>query len=142
MPGNILDKIDIKDVCRILKESLLSIHPGTEMASDFHNLMIGIFELLLYPNLINPNKELEINEGRKRIDICFNNVSEQGFLFMFRTKLIFHVLSSLLNVKIIAAMLKIQNWINWPEDSVLVEADSEYCHAEILIMKKVYTEMF
>lgn len=87
MSGNILDKIDIKDVCRILKESLLNIHPGAKMASDFHNLMIGIFELLLYPNLINPNKELEINEGRKRIDICFNNVSEQGFFIYVQDKI-------------------------------------------------------
>lgn len=48
--------------------------------------MIGIFELLFYPNLINPKKEKEINDGRKRIDICFTNVSEHGFLHIYQKK--------------------------------------------------------
>ena len=79
MPGNILDAIDINTVCNTLLDNLKKIPSGSNNASDFHNLMIGIFELLLYPNLIKPTKELEINEGRKRIDICFTNVSENGF---------------------------------------------------------------
>lgn len=79
MSGNILEDISIDKICDILITRLKSISYGTESASNFHNLMIGIFELLLYPNLINPKKEKEINEGRKRIDICFTNVSEHGF---------------------------------------------------------------
>jgi len=79
MEGNILDTININDICAILSNNLSKIPYGNENASDFHNLMIGIFELLLYPNLINPKKELEINDGRKRIDISFTNVSEHGF---------------------------------------------------------------
>ena len=79
MPGNILDTIDINTVCNTLLDNLKKIPSGSNNASDFHNLMIGIFELLLYPNLIKPTKDLEINEGRKRIDICFTNVSENGF---------------------------------------------------------------
>lgn len=79
MPGNILDEIDINVVCNTLLDNLSKTPTGSNNASDFHNLMIGIFELLLYPNLIKPTKELEINEGRKRIDICFTNVSDNGF---------------------------------------------------------------
>ncbi len=79
MDGNILDTIDINIVCNTLLDSLTQIPTGTNNASNFHNLMIGIFELLLYPNLIKPTKEVEINEGRKRIDICFTNVSDSGF---------------------------------------------------------------
>ena len=79
MSGNILEDISIDKICDILITRLKSISYGTASASNFHNLMIGIFELLLYPNLINPKKEKEINEGRKRIDICFTNVSEHGF---------------------------------------------------------------
>ena len=79
MNGNILDSINIEDICNILSLKLNEIPYGSESASDFHNLMIGILELLLYPNLINPKKEEEINEGRKRIDICFTNDSEHGF---------------------------------------------------------------
>ena len=54
------------------------IDTGNEQASKFHSLMIGIFEFLLYPNLTNPKKEQEINDGTKRIDICFTNSSNQG----------------------------------------------------------------
>lgn len=79
MNGNILDTIEIDTVCNILLDRLTTIPTGSKDASSFHNLMIGIFELLLYPNLIRPKKELEINEGRKRIDICFTNVAESGF---------------------------------------------------------------
>lgn len=79
MNGNMLEDISIDKICDILISRLRNIPYGTESASDFHNIMIGIFELLLYPNLINPKKEKEINDGRKRIDICFTNVSEHGF---------------------------------------------------------------
>ena len=79
MSGNMLEEISIDKICDILINRLKSIPVGTEFASDFHNIMIGIFELLFYPNLINPKKEKEINDGRKRIDICFTNVSEHGF---------------------------------------------------------------
>ena len=48
--------------------------------------MIGVFELFLYPNLINPTKEEEINDGRKRIDISFTNVSEKGFFVYIQDK--------------------------------------------------------
>ncbi len=79
LDGNILESINIHDICNILSNELNNIPYGSENASNFHNLMIGIFELLLYPNLINPKKEAEINEGRKRIDICFTNDSQNGF---------------------------------------------------------------
>lgn len=92
MEGNILDSININDICNILSSELSKIPYGTENASDFHNLMIGIFELLLYPSLINPKKEAEINERRKRIDICFTNDSDNVFLLMFQIKLIYLVL--------------------------------------------------
>lgn len=79
MNGNMLEDVSIDKICDILIKRLKNIPYGTNSASDFHNIMIGIFELLLYPNLINPKKEKEINDGRKRIDICFTNVSEHGF---------------------------------------------------------------
>lgn len=56
MNGNILDTININTVCNILLDKLESIPTESNDASNFHNLMIGIFELLLYPNLIKPKK--------------------------------------------------------------------------------------
>lgn len=79
--GEGLEEIDAIEVCNYLIEALKSIPSGTANASRFHNLIIGVLELLLYPNLSAPKKEREIHEGRKRIDIVFNNSAERGFFF-------------------------------------------------------------
>ena len=79
--GAVLDSISADEVCTHLINKLFSIPPGTASAFEYHNLIIGILELLLYPNLSSPKKEVEIHCGRKRIDITFNNSSERGFFF-------------------------------------------------------------
>src|SRR5690606_16280814 len=38
-----------------------------------------IITYLFFPHLITPTLELDINQGRKRIDIAFANASQQGF---------------------------------------------------------------
>ncbi len=43
--------------------------------------MLCILEFIFYPDLSNHRKEAEINEGRKRIDIVYNNTSRKGFLY-------------------------------------------------------------
>lgn len=65
-------------IAEILIQSLSEIPPGSENASRYHNLMIGILEFIFYPNLIRPVKEQEINEGRKRIDISMENGAFSG----------------------------------------------------------------
>ena len=79
--GAVLDNICVDDVCNHLKDKLASIPSGTANASNYHNLIIGILELLFYPNLSSPKKEVDIHRGRKRIDITFNNSAETGFFF-------------------------------------------------------------
>ncbi len=79
--GNVYDEINVQSVCETLKEALSSTPMGTESASKYHQLMIGILEFLVYPNLSSPKKEHEIHEGRKRIDIVFNNSAEIGFFY-------------------------------------------------------------
>lgn len=79
LSGNIFDNIKIDDICSILLEQLNNIKTGSKHASDYHNLMIGILELLSYPSLSNPKKETNINDGRKRIDITYANCSSEGF---------------------------------------------------------------
>jgi len=57
------------------------ISTGDSDASDFHNHIIGVLTAIFYPSLINPRKEREIHDGRKRIDIVFQNAAKDGFFF-------------------------------------------------------------
>jgi hypothetical protein len=40
--------------------------------------MIGVVEFLFFPYLVNPRKEKEIHQGRKRIDIFMENGARDG----------------------------------------------------------------
>lgn len=84
--GSVLDNINVEEVCAHLRSKLLTIPSGTDNANNYHNLIIGILELLLYPNLSSPRKEVEIHDGRKRIDITFDNSAEKGFFFTLPNK--------------------------------------------------------
>jgi len=84
--GHVLDDINAEIICEHLSTKLKAIEGGTSGASEYHNLMIGVLELLLYPNLSSPKKEVPIHDGRKRIDITFDNSSETGFFFQLPSK--------------------------------------------------------
>ncbi len=73
--------IDIESLCENLIETLNSIPPGRDNASRYHKLVFSILELLMYPHLTSPQIEREINEGRKRIDISFDNAATSGFFY-------------------------------------------------------------
>ena len=72
---------DRKEIAKYLIEKLNSINPGNNEASDYHITMLCILEFIFYPNMSNPKKEVEINEGRKRIDIVYNNTAKKGFFY-------------------------------------------------------------
>lgn len=76
-----LEDINIKEVTDFLIEKLQNTPVGNKSAHDYHMLMIGILELIFYPNLVSPIKEKEINDGRKRIDISFDNAASRGFFY-------------------------------------------------------------
>lgn len=65
------------------------IPAGDKYANDFHNYAKGILEAIFYPHLNNPKKEQSIEQGRKRVDIVFQNAAKEGF---------FHILSSIKNI--------------------------------------------
>lgn len=79
--GSVFDDLNADAICKHLKNKLSSTPTGTASAPKYHNLIIGMLELLFYPNLSSPKKEVEIHSGRKRIDITFNNSAEGGFFF-------------------------------------------------------------
>ena len=62
-----------------LKNNLRSIPTGSGSADDYHNAIIGILEVIFYPNLYCPTKEERIHNGRKRIDITYLNAAKKGF---------------------------------------------------------------
>jgi hypothetical protein len=72
---------DEKLIAKALISTLSHIEPGNDNASEYHRMMIGIVEFLFFPDLIYPKKEVEINQGRKRIDITMENGSRRGIFF-------------------------------------------------------------
>lgn len=68
-----------------LIDGFQQIKKGSKDANKFHEHIIATMTFLFYPDLINPVKELEINEGRKRIDLVYDNAAESGYFFNLAT---------------------------------------------------------
>lgn len=72
------ETFDSRAFALALSDQLREIPGGSESATQYHRFMIGTLEFLFYPNLIYPDLEAEIHEGRKRIDILYTNASKSG----------------------------------------------------------------
>lgn len=81
LPDSEFEFINVDDLINHLIGRLRNTSRGDRDAAAYHSLMVGILEFIFYPNLINPIKEAEINEGRKRIDISFDNGAPDGGFF-------------------------------------------------------------
>jgi hypothetical protein len=64
---------------------LSSIKPGNDDASNFHKISFDNLIHIFDNRLSKPNREKEINEGRKRIDIVFDNNDKIGFFHRLNT---------------------------------------------------------
>lgn len=61
------------------KNKLSELKPGQDDSKAYQNLAADILELLFSPSLKYMNKEVSIDGGMGRIDIVFNNCSEDGY---------------------------------------------------------------
>lgn len=71
--------MDLHKVVNHLILRLTNINAGAKEASEYHRVVVGVLELLLYPQVCSPVLEREINQGRKRIDIYYSNAAKDGF---------------------------------------------------------------
>jgi hypothetical protein len=62
-----------------LINELNSIKLGNDDASKYHNFMVRVLQVIFSSRIRRPVKEQFINEGRKRIDIFFENNNVKGF---------------------------------------------------------------
>ncbi len=79
--NNELEEIDVLELVDFLVNKLKSIKLGIQDANAYHKLIVGILEFIFYPFLNNPVPEKPINDGRKRIDITFDNAADNGFFY-------------------------------------------------------------
>jgi hypothetical protein len=73
------ETFDERAFAKALRQQVRMIPEGTTDASRYHSFALGVCTFLFYPGLIYPIKELEIHQGRKRVDIKFTNAGERGF---------------------------------------------------------------
>jgi len=84
-PSSDVDGPNDSAVAEALAIALRAIQPGDDGATDYHNFMIGASEFIFFPSLTHPKKEREIHQGRKRIDIYFENGATSGIFHRIPT---------------------------------------------------------
>ena len=80
-----LDDDDPTLIAEYLIARLDEIVPGGDDATRYHRLVVGILEFIFYPDVVSPIVENEIHDGRKRIDITFDNSARRGFFHRLHT---------------------------------------------------------
>lgn len=73
------DDISVAQACIDLEKALRATPAGKAHAERYHMLAMHIMTLCFYPDLIQPHREWEINDGRKRIDVVYTNAANVGF---------------------------------------------------------------
>jgi hypothetical protein len=73
------DDPSVTAICGRLAGLFKHVPAGAKTAGDYHNLILGALTALFHPDLLQPRKEWEIHDGRKRIDIVYTNAADNGF---------------------------------------------------------------
>jgi hypothetical protein len=101
----------------ILIERLDDIPPGAAHAHSYHQLIAQILNRLFSPDLTGMKIEKEINEGRKRIDITFDNIAASGF---------FHDLKVAHHIKCPVIFVECKNYANDPANPELDQLQGRF----------------
>ena len=64
---------------RAMLERVREIPTGRKHATDYEKAVESLLTALLYPDSIHPVMQSEIHDGRKRIDIQYDNMASAGF---------------------------------------------------------------
>jgi hypothetical protein len=70
---------DIDSICSHLESKLTEVPTGPDFATRYHRVVVSILDFILYPHLSKPSVEQRIHDGRKRIDVTFDNGATRGF---------------------------------------------------------------
>ncbi|MGW4849435.1 hypothetical protein [Nocardia brasiliensis] len=65
----------------MLLSAVVSLDPGARDADAYEKAIEQLLSALFYPSLVNPTRQREIHEGRKRIDINFTNMGRTDFFY-------------------------------------------------------------
>ncbi|WP_461712060.1 hypothetical protein [Streptomyces sp. DSM 41013] len=68
-----------------LLQAVLDVPPGKPDATRYHDAVEALLTAIFYPSLSMSDKESEIHDGRKRIDITYTNTARDGF-FRYLTR--------------------------------------------------------
>jgi hypothetical protein len=101
----------------VLIGRLDNIPSGTADAHSYHQLIAQILNRLFSPDLTGMRIEQEFNEGRKRIDICFDNVAATGF---------FHDLKVAHQIKCPVVFVECKNYSNDPANPELDQLQGRF----------------
>jgi len=69
---------DLGTLIPFLQQELDKIPSGNDFFTKYEQLILGISQLLFYPHLANPRKQVVTNNGNQRIDIMFSNRARGG----------------------------------------------------------------
>ncbi len=62
-----------------LLQAVTDVQPGTAGADAYHRAVEALLKALFHPDLVWPEREVRIHDGRKRIDLTFSNQAQRGF---------------------------------------------------------------
>lgn len=81
IPEEILVQKD--DISNLIQE-LENTTSGSELANVYHDLIFRILTQIFSNSLLRGKKEVQVDKGKKRIDIVFDNFDKEGFFSYIR----------------------------------------------------------